>query len=247
MKKIFLKKCLICSIQFKVFPSKQYLKYCSSKCYGISKKGKSRIGNSSNWKHSDITKEKLRKASLNNKSALGHKHTIATKRKISKALKNKPNSSSTKFYQGMTPWNKGQTGVIKHTLKAKKKISKASIRHWKNPNYARKVKHSISPNKDEIFLLSLLEKLFPQLYKFVGNHKFRIGRKFPDFVNQSENKVIELYGDYYHKNQNPQDRIEYFKPFGYDTLVIWSSELYDNIENTINRLYEFHNQHVKNT
>jgi G:T-mismatch repair DNA endonuclease (very short patch repair protein) len=49
----------------------------------------------------------------------------------------------------------------------------------------------------------------------------------------------ELYGDYWHKGQNPQDRIDMFKPFGFDTLVIWEKELKD-MGAVTERIQEFH-------
>ena len=51
--------------------------------------------------------------------------------------------------------------------------------------------------------------------------------------------LIELYGDYWHKNDNPQDRIDHFKQFGFDTLVIWEKELKDQ-EMLVNKLQNFH-------
>ena len=54
--------------------------------------------------------------------------------------------------------------------------------------------------------------------------------KIPDFVNvNGKKKLIELYGDYWHRNDNPQDRINLFKKFGWDTLVVWEKELKDEI------------------
>ena len=38
-------------------------------------------------------------------------------------------------------------------------------------------------------------------------------------------KLIELYGDYWHRGQDPQDRIDLFKDAGYECLVIWEHEL----------------------
>jgi hypothetical protein len=53
-----------------------------------------------------------------------------------------------------------------------------------------------------------------------------IAGKCPDFINcNGEKKIIELFGDYWHLGENPQERIDEFKPFGFDTLVIWEKEL----------------------
>jgi very-short-patch-repair endonuclease len=39
--------------------------------------------------------------------------------------------------------------------------------------------------------------------------------------------IIELWGDYFHKGENPKDREEIFGRSGYKTLIIWASELKD--------------------
>ena len=50
--------------------------------------------------------------------------------------------------------------------------------------------------------------------------------------------LIELYGDYWHKGQDPQDRINLFKRYGWDTLVIWEHEL-KNINKVEFRIHRF--------
>jgi len=57
---------------------------------------------------------------------------------------------------------------------------------------------------------------------------FILGRKVPDFVNvNGQKKLIELYGTHWHDIGDDDERIEYFRGFGYKTLVIWDDELYD--------------------
>lgn len=86
----------------------------------------------------------------------------------------------------------------------------------------------IKPNKSETKLGDLLNKLYPNEWKFVGDGQLIIGNKCPDFVNiNGQKKIIELFGNYWHKGEDPKDRIKVFKPFGYKTLVIWESELRD--------------------
>ena len=48
----------------------------------------------------------------------------------------------------------------------------------------------------------------------------------------------EVFGDYWHRGQNPQDRIDTFKPFGFETLVIWERELND-IDAVAEKIREF--------
>jgi len=42
-----------------------------------------------------------------------------------------------------------------------------------------------------------------------------------------EKQLIELYGDYWHRDDDPQERINIFRGFGFSTLVIWERELRD--------------------
>ena len=50
----------------------------------------------------------------------------------------------------------------------------------------------------------------------------------PDFISEERKKIVELYGDYWHRDELPektQHRIDIFKSFGYETLIIWEKEL----------------------
>lgn len=65
------------------------------------------------------------------------------------------------------------------------------------------------------------------LYNGDGEH-LKLGRRKPDWINiNSKKQLIELWGDYYHRGQNPEDRIAGFRSYGYSTLVIWEHELKD--------------------
>ena len=60
---------------------------------------------------------------------------------------------------------------------------------------------------------------------------------FEDFHGQK--KIIELFGDYWHKDEDPSKRINIFAKYGYSTLVVWEKELADS-NSLIERLREFH-------
>jgi very-short-patch-repair endonuclease/endogenous inhibitor of DNA gyrase (YacG/DUF329 family) len=105
---------------------------------------------------------------------------------------------------------------------------------WKDKEYrnkqilaSRKVT-AISPNNVEKTLIKLFKKLFPG-YKFVGNRKIIINGFIPDFLDKKQKKIIELFGDYWHRNTQIRDklRLESYKKEGYKTLVIWEHELKD--------------------
>lgn len=96
------------------------------------------------------------------------------------------------------------------------------------------------PTRPESFLTELLKK-YELPFKYTGDGGFFIGHKNPDFVNvNGKNQVIELYGDYWHRNDNPQDKITAYKKNGYDCLVIWEHELKDelSIVETIRRFID---------
>ena len=125
-----------------------------------------------------------------------------------------------------------------------KKKSQQSKDRWKNLEFVKKMQLGLSlhPNKPETLLLNLLNELYPNEWKFTGDFSFMINGKNPDFVNcNGQKKCIELFGDYYHKGQNPQDRKDIFKEFGYGTLVIWEHEL-KNMNRVKFRIHKFHNK-----
>jgi len=118
---------------------------------------------------------------------------------------------------------------------------------WKNKEWvARRCElMNIEPNKAENNLI-LLFKTYNLPYEYVGNFKKIIGRKCPDFVSEDETKVIELFGSYWHsekitkenEDEHVKKRIDYFKRYGYDTLIIWENEL-DNYVQLLKRVREF--------
>jgi len=105
-----------------------------------------------------------------------------------------------------------------------------------------------APNEKEKQLLGILESLFPNEYKFVGDGELMINGKIPDFVNvNGQKKIIELFGDYWHseervgkpREEHEKERVNIFSSIGYKTLVIWEHEL-ENIKVLTQKLKEFH-------
>jgi len=86
----------------------------------------------------------------------------------------------------------------------------------------------VRPNKSEIKLIELLNRIVPHEYRYVGDGQVVLGGRNPDFINcNGKKKLIELWGYFWHKDDNPQDRINHFKKYGFDTLIIWEDELLD--------------------
>jgi hypothetical protein len=96
--------------------------------------------------------------------------------------------------------------------------------------------------KPEKFIEELMNFMFSNLssYKYVGSgiDKFFIvfesGKiKRPDFVDTFHKKVIEVFGRYWHKNDNPNDLIEEYRKVGWDCLIIWDDEININTRDII--------------
>lgn len=97
------------------------------------------------------------------------------------------------------------------------------------PEFVRKRIKAImkKPNKTEQFLIDLLnENNLP--YRYVGNGQVIIQRKCPDFINcDGQKKIIELFGNYWHKPKEEFERKKLFSQYGFKTLIIWEHELKD--------------------
>lgn len=127
---------------------------------------------------------------------------------------------------------KGHSSLKRQTDESNKKRSKScscSVKKlWQNPEYvAKQIKaRHVKPNKSELKLQEILNDLFPNQYKYVGSGEFILAGKNPDFINvNGQKKIIELFGEPFHKPKEKQQRIDLFARYGYQTLIIWSREL----------------------
>lgn len=127
----------------------------------------------------------------------------------------------------------------------RKKIGGIHKSLWANPEYKanlirlQRAGMLVKPNKPEKSLLSVLNELLPGEWRFVGDGSFVIAGKNPDFVNiNGKKQIIELFGDYWHKGEDPDERITLFREFGYETLVVWERELKNQVE-LVARIKEF--------
>lgn len=120
-------------------------------------------------------------------------------------------------------------------------VGPTSKQHWQDPEFVRKqVRARAKPkNKFETSVENILNGLCSGEYPFVGDGKFFIGTKNPDFVNISQKKIIEAYGEYWHKPEEEQQRIDLFAKEGYQTLIIWDYEL-KNMDKLKEKILEFH-------
>lgn len=84
------------------------------------------------------------------------------------------------------------------------------------------------PNRLEQKLIDIIRKNNPP-FKYVGNWRFVLGGRCPDFLNiNGKKQLIELFGNYWHTlkaRETVEQRVDHFRRFGFDTLVIWQDEL----------------------
>jgi very-short-patch-repair endonuclease len=131
---------------------------------------------------------------------------------------------------------------IKNNPTFKEKCKDRASRQWKTDKYVKSqmMARHLKPNKLEISLGKILEEIMPNDWKFVGDGQVIISGKCPDFINvNGQKKIIELFGDFWHKGENPKDRMDIFSKFGYDTLVIWEHDLKEHKEETVKTIKEF--------
>lgn len=157
---------------------------------------------------------------------------------ISPSNKGKPFRHKGSFQKGHLDIsrNKGR----KRTEEQKNRTREIMKALWSDVEYAKRQMAAIhrKPNKKELFLGTILEKHFPKQWKYVGSGELIIGGKCPDFANiDGKKQLIELFGDYWHGGETPQDKTDHYKSYGYMTLVIWEHEL-SNSEAVINRVKE---------
>lgn len=137
----------------------------------------------------------------------------------------------------------------------------AGIQRWDSPEYKTKQLKAIFagrkllPNRPERFLIGLLQELFPNQWRFVGDGSCWItsnGKHLnPDFIHVSQKKIIEHFGDFHHgegrtgisNKQHEQERIDLFAQLGYQTLVIWQHELVD-IDSITDKIQRFNNRDI---
>jgi len=189
------------------------------------------------WKkdtHKAKTKEcKKRQKDINLKNRkLGIYDTVEYKNKVSKKHKelwNDPNSAY-------------------NSKERSNKISKSMKKLFLDENYLKKYRKGLktAPNKSENKIIKILKTIDYHRFEFVGDFSIWIGGKNPDFLDKRNNKIIEMFGDYWHsekmtgltKNKHENKRKDHFIKFGYSTLIIWEHEL-KNIDRLTNKILNF--------
>lgn len=87
----------------------------------------------------------------------------------------------------------------------------------------RKAKTSICarPNVLERDVNAALEALFPGEWRY--NASEMVGDRIPDFLHVS-GTVLEIFGDYWHRGDNPADLVAEYRALGVVCFVVWESD-----------------------
>ena len=169
--------------------------------------------------------------------------------------------SQVEGHLGQPAWNKGESRitnsrVAKYAKKLTGKIrseehcrnlSKTKKEQFKDQEFCKRMVQNITrhasavrPNKPEQKILDLLNRKYPNEWKYVGNCGLVLGGLIPDFVNIDGKKLlIEVFGDYWHRNDNEQKRIDHFKQFGFSTLIIWEHDINKHIKDVEKMIDDF--------
>lgn len=148
--------------------------------------------------------------------------------KISRAMKGRVPSKST--LDACKIANRARKGEkrSKYVIKDRALYRQKRLEMWSLDSYVANQMRArqVRPNKVELYLQAFLNKHFSDTWKYVGDGQLIIGGKCPDFTNINGRKqLIELFGNYWHKDDNPEDKIGHYRKFGFDCLVIWENEL----------------------
>src|SRR3989304_5553250 len=167
-------------------------------------------------------------------------HTPEFNKMTGDAQRGKIISPSSRYNMSLAHFGKPLSQSHKDSMSISRK------RLWQNPDFRNKrIKELMSglnvfPNKPETFIFKLLQELFLDEYEYTGNGKMIINGINPDFTNiNGQKKVIEMFGDYWHKGENPQIKISKYSQYGFDCLIIWEHEI-KNREKLIERIINFH-------
>jgi len=171
---------------------------------GDARRGEKRPGDPENWKHS-----------------------IKTKRLLSKIQKGIRKSPETEFKKGMIPWNKG------------KKISKE-----KYPKFGWRTsrKKQVFPKKDTTIEVKIQNFLKQLRIEFFTHQYIKIEHGYQcDILIPSMNLVIECDGDYWHKypigREIDKIRTSELLDKGFKVLRLWEFEIKEmDINNFKNKL-----------
>lgn len=153
-----------------------------------------------------------------------------------KEYNNDPEVRQKRSERAIETWAK--PGHREHVSKVNREITLAL---WQDSEYVEKVMkgQNLSPNKPESQLIEILNELEAD-FEFTGAGGFQLAGKIPDFVSRKTKQIIEMYGNYWHTETEAIKRTKLFNEHGFETLIIWDTELV-NIDDVKAKILDFTN------
>lgn len=210
---------------------------------------KAKISASNKGRH--FTKESRAKISASRKGYHPTEEAIAnqsaahrteeSRAKISAAQRGKHYSEERKAKMSITTKALWQDPKFRARVVAGNKATKQSLEYranasaimkacWQNPEFSEKMRkaRNTKPNKAEVLLQNILDKHYPNEWKFVGDGQINLGGRWPDFINRNGKKeVIELFSNYWHPMFDVAKKKEHYRQYGFRVAIIWEDELKD--------------------
>lgn len=124
---------------------------------------------------------------------------------------------------------------------AKEKKKKNATKSWTDPEFQKKqaIARVLKPNNLEL----LFDELTPDIVRYVGDLQFFIVTNKrthnPDFKVHNQKKIIELFGDYWHEGEDPNNMIKEYKRVGWNCKVFWEHEIYNEPKKVLEEVLEF--------
>jgi len=78
-----------------------------------------------------------------------------------------------------------------------------------------------------------LWKVLGPTFTYTGDGAFKIDNLRPDFISKTRRVVVEVYGNYWHKDEplhKTMRRISRFERNGWRCIIIWEHEIHDPIK-----------------
>ncbi len=121
----------------------------------------------------------------------------------------------------------GRKGIL-HSQKTKRVLSLKTKAKWADPIYRARMLESrqLRPNKLEARLTPEMKK-FGFYYSGDGSRWIHTKNEShnPDFKMRGKRVLVEIWGDYWHRGEDPDRLIHWYAKQGYLCLVIWERDL----------------------
>lgn len=190
--------------------------------------------------HSEESKAKMRARKLGGTLSEEHKAKIAVKSKQYGI----PQEVRAKMVEA-----RKRNGTYEFSEEHRKHLGVARQRVMReHPEIMERIVKAVHshPNRAEITLLDLLNSVDVDSWEFTGDGSLIIGGKNPDYRFKRAPLLCEMFGNYWHRDENELERIGFFEQYGYRMLVVWESEL-KHPEQVMERIRSFINAALDKT